>query len=539
MDHLQHPTTKQIRNMIASSVPVIALLTPEEARAEQHLISIADSLDYSIYSWAYTTGLWKIDPLTGEYDKGGPIENTNHPDLCIAYILETFSPSAEHKHGVPAIFVLKDMHPFMTGERAEPVVVRGVRDLSAMLETRVQTAVLLSPSMAIPPDLEKDVAVVEFPLPTIDEIQSSLETIAAKFEAKAADAGREIPIDVNGGTRTLANALAGLTEREARSVIVQAVKSEGRLDAQIVPFVSRQKERLISQSPALQMYQDVDDFSSVGGLDLLSEWANRTALSYTERARAFGLTPPRGVLLVGVPGCGKSLSAKAIAAMMQVPLVRLDFGALYGSLVGESESRARGVIKLIEAVGRCVFWWDELEKGLAAGGDHDGGTSTRVFGTFLTWMQETTSECLIVATANDVSRMPPEFFRRFTEKFFVDLPESEARKEIAAIHLHKRQRSPRDFDLERIANHTRGFTGDEIEKAVEAALALAFSRQDEDITTETIVAVAKETKPLSESMAGKIGDLRSWAEQARPASSRQESGGARRTSRDALDVVDL
>jgi len=309
-----------------------------------------------------------------------------------------------------------------------------------------------------------------------------------------------------------------------------------RLDAGVIPVILDAKAQLIRKSGALEYYAEQATYEEVGGLGLLKAWCCETEVAFSDTAQKYGLESPRGVLIVGVPGCGKSLTAKAIAGGGR-PLLRLDVGALFGSLVGQSESQTRNALKVAEAVAPAVLWLDEIEKALgAAGGELDGGTSQRVLGTILTWMEETRSSVFVAATANDIGKLRPELVRRFDEVFFVDLPEPDGRREIVAIHLRKRGRSPENFDLDAIVQATQDFTGSEIEKVIRGALRRAFADGEREVTTEDLLAVAGETVPLVTTMADGVARMREWARRARPASSRQESGHQVSTTRRALEI---
>jgi SpoVK/Ycf46/Vps4 family AAA+-type ATPase len=298
-------------------------------------------------------------------------------------------------------------------------------------------------------------------------------------------------------------------------------------------MILTEKARLIRESGYLEYYDADNGWDQVGGLDLLKSYAQRALRSYEPEARAYGVEPKRGMLLVGLPGCGKSWSAKAITGG-RMPLVRFDVSAIFGSLVGQSEAQMRDALRTIEAIGRCVLWIDEIEKALSTGGgESDGGTRLAVLGILLTWMEETESDAYIVATANNVDALPPELIRRFDARFFVDLPSRDERKEIAAIHLAKRDRDPAQFDLDAIADATDKFTGAEIEETIVEAIAAAYDAGDDDITTEHVCQEASLIVPLAETMRESISHMREWATRARAASS-QQSAGIGRQSADAL-----
>ena len=302
----------------------------------------------------------------------------------------------------------------------------------------------------------------------------------------------------------------GLTSEEAYSALLNAVVATKELSGEVIPYLVSEKAQITKKSGHLQFIETSVTEAEVGGLDELKSYSARKRLTFTEKAREYGLTPAKGVILVGIPGTGKSLSAKAIAGG-QMPLLRMDIGALMGGIVGESESNMRSALKVAEAVSPCVLWIDEIEKALGSGGGElDGGTSTRVFGTLLTWMQETTAPIYVVATANNVRTLKPELLRRFDDIFFVDLPDVEARKQVFSIHLSKHGRNPGDFDLDAIAKKTWGYTGAEIEKIVNTALEMAFF-DGMELMDSDLSAAAKEIIPIAKTMEKEIEDLRSWS----------------------------
>jgi SpoVK/Ycf46/Vps4 family AAA+-type ATPase len=279
--------------------------------------------------------------------------------------------------------------------------------------------------------------------------------------------------------------------------------------------VTEEKKQIIRESEALEYYPVTETPDHVGGLGVLKDWLRLRERAFTHQAREYGLPAPKGIALIGIPGTGKSLTAKMIGGLWGLPLLRLDVGALFGSLVGESEERVRRALRLAETVAPCLVWIDEMEKGLAHG-DLDGGTSTRVFGTILTWMQEKTAPCFVVATANDISRLPPELLRkgRFDEIFFLDLPTRQERREIFSVHLSMRQRLPQDYDLERLAQESEGYVGAEIEQAIIDAMYVGFNASRE-FTSGDISAALKRQVPLSVSQRETVAALRSWLQEGR------------------------
>ncbi|RME44761.1 MAG: AAA family ATPase, partial [Caldilineae bacterium] len=375
---------------------------------------------------------------------------------------------------------------------------------------------LLSPVLQFPPELEKDITVLDYSLPTVEELAQSLDRVVRSAREIS---GMKLSLS-NGQREQILNAARGLTCTEAENVFAKSLVMTHRLD---VDVIISEKEQLIRRSRALEYFQSVEDFSNVGGMNLLKEWLRKRSRAFSEKARQFGLPEPKGLLLLGVQGAGKSLLAKAVASQWHLPLLRLDLGRIFSELVGSSENNIRSALRMAESVSPCVLWIDEIEKGLggvASSHQSDAGTTARIFASILTWMQEKTSPVFVIATANDISVLPPEMLRkgRFDEIFFVDLPHAQERREIFAIHLARRGRDPLAFDLNRLALATEGFSGAEIEQVVISGLYDAFE-QNRDLTTQDLLNNIQATIPLSQTMEQEIARLRRWGRtHARPAS---------------------
>lgn len=357
--------------------------------------------------------------------------------------------------------------------------------------------------LVLPPELERDFVVVEFSLPGKDELGIVLNNIAKSAKQKKPD---------NDLRDRLLDAGCGLTSMEAENAFALSVIESGELSPAVV---SREKAFAVKKNGLLEICAISETLDDIGGLDLLKTWLVRRKDAFGRKAVEYKLPCPKGLLIIGIPGTGKSLTAKATASVFQRPLLRLDAGRLYGGLVGESESNARAVIQTVEAIAPCILWIDEIEKGFSgsrSSGVTDGGTSSRVFGTFISWMQEKTSPVFIVATANDVSQLPPEMLRkgRFDELFFVDLPNSEERSAIWKIQIRKHGRDSTRFDLGKLVEASEGFTGSEIEQAFIDALYLSFSLGEEP-TDKTILEALESTVPLGKLMGDQINALRKWA----------------------------
>jgi ATP-dependent 26S proteasome regulatory subunit len=520
-------TITRIDTMIRSRVPVIAVTTHEEARvvAEiEDLIRVQNAkrtdngIDpKAVKSWSIARGIVDLIPGIPGTEDPQPIQDPT------AAILQAGGLTNVPNNG-PTVWIFKDIHPYF---KTAPQVVRALRDAAAALEESNSTIILVSPNLDLPEDLKKTVRVVDFPLPTKSELLEQVNTFVDMLPSG-------IKVDYDEGA--LVRALQGLTRKEADQALAQAAITNGCLNDRAIEFVLEAKAQIIRESGALEYYREKAGYNDIGGLDLLKAWAREAEKAATPEAQAFGVEAPSGALLVGVPGCGKSLTAKAIAGSSR-PLLRLDVGALFGSLVGQSEAQTRNALKVAEAVAPCVLWIDEIEKGLASGGGEvNGGTSDRVLGTILTWMEESQGEVFLVATANDIGALRPELVRRFDETFFVDLPTPAERDQILSIHMSKRGLNPGEFDLSNLDDATEGFTGAELEKVVKGGIRRAFF-QEHDVTLEDFLAVANETVPLSETMSEGIQAMRQWAQRARPASSAQETGNQQAKPDSRLEFI--
>jgi SpoVK/Ycf46/Vps4 family AAA+-type ATPase len=327
---------------------------------------------------------------------------------------------------------------------------------------------------------------------------------------------KQVKIELNGeGRDKLLQAALGLTLGEAENVFAKIIVKEQRLSGDDLAEVFAEKQQIIRKSGLLEYYAANEDFGSVGGLAILKDWLNKRVVAFTAQAQAFGLPPPKGILLLGVQGCGKSLCAKAISRLWQLPLLRFDMGRMFGSLVGSSEENVRRAIAVAESIAPAILWVDEIDKafvGSQSSGVTDGGTTARVFGTFLTWLSEKSAPVFVVATANDVSQLPPELLRkgRLDEIFYVDLPSEEERTEIFRIHLAKRGRKPEEFDLDALVAASPEFSGAEIEEAIISALYDAFYEKGE-LNTSYVVAALAQTVPLAKTMVEKVTAQRDWA----------------------------
>lgn len=489
---------EELSILIQAQYPLIYLVTSEEERAEQAIAAIAQSKPQRrVFVWTVTHGI---------VEYGQPRNVTQHNTVSPEAAIEWVTRQRE-----PGLFVFKDLHPFYSAP-----VIRWLRDAIASFKGTQKTIILMSPVQEIPIELEKEVAVLDFPMPSMAELN---QVLSNQLEQSR---GRRITTEAR---EKLLKAALGLTRDEAEKVYRKAQVTAGRLTEEEVGVVLSEKKQLIRRNGILEYIEEDETIDSVGGLEELKRWLKQRSNAFTERAREYGLPQPKGMLILGVPGCGKSLIAKTTSRLWGLPLLRLDMGRVYdGSMVGRSEANLRNALKTAESISPAILFIDELDKAFAGGAgsaDSDGGTSSRIFGSFLTWMQEKTSPVFVMATANRVERLPGEFLRkgRFDEIFFVDLPNAEERQEIFKIHLSKRRRDIARFDLDQLANVCDGYSGAEIEQALVAAMYEAFA-QEREFTQLDIIAAIKSTLPLSRTMTEQVTALRDWARQrARPAAS--------------------
>jgi len=495
---------RELETLVRAHYPLIYLVSYEESRAERELlIPVAKRWRAgNCLAWTCTKGFVNL------------CKPGSKPDPSAADPLVALDRVSQHKG--PALFVLKDFHAFM----GDVQVVRRLRDLVFELPQTPKNIVILSPILRIPPELEKDITVLDHMPPNLEELGKILDRILAEVKDNP---NVKVSLTPEARERLLRAAL-GLTSTEAENIFAKAIVRDGKLGEDDISLILEEKKQIIRKTGVLEYFEAEEGMEDVGGLDVVKDWLQKRLDAFSEEARRYGLPIPRGVLLLGVPGCGKSLVAKAASKLWRMPLLRLDIGRVFGSLVGESEQKMRQSIRTAEAVAPCVLWIDEIEKGFAGtrAGELDSGVTARVFGTFLTWMQEKKSPVFVIATANDISSLPPEMLRkgRFDEIFFVDLPTEPERREILAIHLRKRGRDPSKFDLDLLARESAGFTGAELEEAVVNALFDAFHDGRREVTTEDILRNIRQIVPLSTTMREEIESLREWARtRARPASS--------------------
>lgn len=505
---------KDIEHLMRARYPLIYVLSSEEKRVEE---SIADVLEAREREKRYRTRIYTWSVTEGMRVGAEPQGDSKDPLKALRFILEA-------KKDERAVFILRDLHAF----QKNPEVVRLLRDLARNLKETLKTVFLISPLLIIPPELDKEVAVVEYPLPELAEIGGILDRVMSMVPGKKPPEGTE--------REHIVEAALGLTADEAENVFAKSLVQTGTFD---IDVILSEKERIVRKSGVLEFFRTREKMDDIGGLDVLKGWLRKRQSAFSEEARSFGLPRPKGILMIGIPGGGKSLTAKAVGAAWRLPLLRLDVGKIFAGIVGSSEENMRRAIQMAEAVAPSILWVDELEKGFSGTGssnNSDAGTAARVFGSFITWLQEKTSPVFVIATANNVDELPPEMMRkgRFDEIFFVDLPTLPERREIMGIHIRRRGRDPAGFDLDLLAEKSEGMTGAEIEQAVVSALFDEYDRHGKAgvLATAGIVHSLGETVPLSRTMKEKIAALRNWCKtRARAASSEfhsrpQEQGRA-------------
>jgi hypothetical protein len=490
---------KELETLIRARYPLLYIISSEELRVQSVVLEIAKKRQKKAYEWSSSTGIVPVGTsIQSQKHRQNP---TREPLAALDQVIEQVEP---------AIFIFKDFHPFLT--RNNFAIVRKLKEIALYLKNSFKTIILISPLMEIPTELEKEITVLNYPLPTREDLGVLLDKIIADVTQF-----KQVKIDLDeAGRDRLLQAALGLTLGEAENVFAKIIVQDERLTGEDVNEVFAEKQQIIRKSGLLEYCASSENFGHVGGLKVLKDWLNKRAVAFTQEARQFGLPAPKGILMLGVQGCGKSLCAKAVSNQWRLPLLRFDMGRMFGSLVGSSEENVRRAIHVAESVAPAILWVDEIDKAFAgsqASGMADGGTTARVFGTFLTWLSEKSAPVFVVATANDISQLPPELLRkgRLDEIFFVDLPSREERLEVFRIHVSKRGREAANFDLAALAEASKDFSGAEIEEAINSALYDAFYDKQE-INTRHVLNALEQTVPLARTMEEQIGGLRRWAE---------------------------
>jgi ATPase family associated with various cellular activities (AAA) len=502
----------ELETLIRARYPILYIITSEEMRVQKLVVDIARRRQKKAFEWSVSTGIVPAGASIQSHKNRNP--STKEPLAALDQVIEQVEP---------ALFIFKDFHPFLS--KGNFGIVRKLKEIALHLKNSHKTILLVSPVMEIPTELEKEITVLNFPLPSREDLNELLDRIITEVKQF-----KQVVIDLDeAGRERLLQAALGLTLGEAENVFAKIIVKSERLSGEDVNEVFAEKQQIIRKSGLLEYYATSESFANVGGLAVLKDWLNKRAVALCSEARAFGLPHPKGILMLGVQGCGKSLCAKAVSTQWQLPLLRFDMGRMFGSLVGSSEENVRRAISVAESVAPAILWVDEIDKAFAGSqgsGATDGGTTARVFGTFLTWLSEKTAPVFVVATANDISQLPPELLRkgRLDEIFFVDLPSREERAEVFRIHLHKRGRDAENFDLRALAEASGDFSGAEIEEAINSALYDAYYEKRE-LTTGHVLTALAQTVPLARTMDEQISGLRSWAEgRARNASVPRDEG---------------
>lgn len=491
---------EDISALLRARNPLLWIVTREEARVERYLIEAASSASYVPRTWDVAQG---VADATGKVNRD--IGSTDPADL-----LNAIRERAENKIE-RGLWVLRDLPIWLQGPSGAAVT-RQVRNLARFLPTvprdGAQALVVISPSGDVPPELAGHATVIEWPMPDRAEIAAILDAAIASLPE-----GLKQNAAPNGSRDAAIDAAVGLSGEEASACYARSLVQLKRIDP---ATVAKEKRRVIARERVLEWYDPIPGgLAAVGGLDNLKAWLVTRSSAYSPAAREYRLPVPKGALLVGISGCGKSLLAKAVATAWGVPLLRLDLGALKSKFVGESEGNLRKALRVIEAIGRCVVWIDEIEKAMqgATSGSADGGVSADALGAVLSWMQERTCEAFVIATANDITSLPPEMIRkgRFDEIWWVDLPTEVERQAVLAAALRAHNRDGKDIDLKAVAAKSKDFTGAEIAALVPDALYAAFADKGREITTEDLLNAAKSVVPLSKTAGDKIAKSREWA----------------------------
>ena len=499
---------------IEARYSILSFTSPEENRLEllveeaiNDLKKAKPDLDLNVLTWTHTGGL---ECIMGVVKNLPTPQESQAPEVALAWILNS---------KIDAIFLFKDLQPFFD----YPMVARYIRDISADFKTATmettkgtikplyRTMILTSPSGEIPNNLKHDITALPFDLPGPDLLKIAAFGKNPKKENIELAGGDE-------GVEATVEACRGLTASEAsdatsRALIIKRRNPKDTKIPTVAQMVMEEKAETIRKSGVLEWYNKQVGLQNIGGLEILKDWLEIRKKTFSKEAREYGIPAPRGMLLAGVPGCGKSLAAKATAMVYDSPLIKFDVGRVFGGIVGESEANMRLAIKTVEAIGKCVLWVDELDKAFAGvtGASGDSGTSQRVFGNFITWMQEKTAPVFIVATANRIGGLPPELLRkgRFDEIFFVDLPSYEERKQILGIHVANKKKGLK-LNLDKCAEASESFSGAELEEAVISALCQAFYN-DSELNADYILEAIKKTNPLAKTRAKEVQDMREWA----------------------------
>lgn len=480
---------EQINILVKAAYPIIYTVSHEENRVRKALEQVAVDRKRQFFTWSCTQGIIDSDGVKHGAATADPLEALE--------FVEQF--------GSPAIFAFMDLPPFMRDE--EPSIKRRLRELADTLRTEHKTLIIVSSMLQLPAELEKQVTVLDWPLPREEEIGKLLDEVVERMHSRGLDL-RFTPEE----HEKIIKSCLGLTEDEIDNVLAKSLVTHKNV---VLDVIIEEKAQIIRKSGILEFYPAEENFDGIGGLDNLKRWLEKRGNAFSKRAREFGLPTPKGLVLLGVQGCGKSLVCKALASLWKMPLLRFDVGKIFEGIVGSTEANIRRAIQTAEAISPCILWIDEADKGFSgiqSSGFSDGGTTARAFGTFLTWQQEKKTPVFTIATCNNIDAIPPEFLRagRFDGIFFVDLPPELERVDIFAIHILKHERVPDDFDLTKLAKLSENYSGAEIAQAVEEGL---FDAYDEGVGVETkhVERALSNIVPLSRTAKEDIDRLRKWA----------------------------
>jgi SpoVK/Ycf46/Vps4 family AAA+-type ATPase len=509
---------RRLNISLRARVTLIVVMTPEEERVVSQVKEVCDTWEPPRQCLAWDS----VEGFSVVCGNKNFLTQTRDPLAALDDIVKTDEN---------AVIVLKDFHKFWNN----PQVKRKIRNFSQKFRYNRRTIVIITPARKIPDEIRDEAVLVHYPPPGAAELSDDLDHLLSTsgISSSLTKPGRE----------KIIQAALGMTLNQARRSFSKAIVTHGTLDDQDIDAIIADKKDILSQSDALEFYSLTETPENVGGLLVLKDWLRLRERAFTQEARDYGLPAPKGIALIGIPGTGKSLTAKMIADLWHLPLLRLDVGALFGSLVGESEERTRRALSLAETIAPCILWVDEIEKAFAFGSG-DAGTSQRVFAHLLTWMQDKTAPCFVVATANNIAALPPELLRkgRFDEIFFLDLPSTDERYEIFSVHLRKRKCVPAEFDLELLARESEGYVGAEIEQTVIDAMYLAFNENMRRVTTEDILRCMKNQVPLSISQRETVAALRAYLAEGRAISAsralpQRVAAGGRAIALETFDPV--
>ncbi len=489
---------KEIDILVRARYPLMYLVTPEEERIEKNLFNMSREQKKSLYIWSATKGLRYYEEMYGIKEVIDPHPRFSDPLEVLEHIINSDESG---------LYVLRDFHFFLE----DFTVIRKLRDLISEVKSSLKNVFIVSPILKLPLELEKEVTIIDIPLPDTAEIFETLKEIVTGIKKENGNL-----VNLNQADAiALSKAAQGLTLFEAENVFSKSIIVDSVLDKRDVELIQKEKEQIVRKSGILEYYRTEYSVNDLGGFAPLKMWlAQRGKALFSDEAKKYGLPAPKGMLLLGIPGTGKSLTAKVVSGLWKIPLLRLDFGKIFSGLVGSSEENMRAALKMAEALSPVILWIDEIEKGLAGekGGKSDGGTAARVFGTFLTWMQEKESTVFVIATANSIENLPPELLRkgRFDEVFFIDLPNEKEREDILKIHIQKRNRNPLNYDLSLLIQKTKGFSGAEIEQGIVEALFHSFYEQRE-LQMKDLVNSFEVVVPQSVTYHESMKTLREWA----------------------------